>query len=164
MILRLTFFNPVWLAVVVAGLALAPAGARPANAAEIPDAQALIDGCWEISLEKRSTPTTAIIREGILDTVLCLENVVVDQFRLYNPRLSLPRDNDPKTTTIDKVGKKLEELRFSAGGLYWWIFTDNPGCDPTCGTMKHTFHLSENARILERMIRIMIEQRKEYRF
>ncbi len=130
----------------------------------IPNAQTLIDGCWEGSLAKRSNPSIEVIRSGILDTVLCLEAVIVDQFSPYSPNLSLPYEKEQELTTIEKVKTKLKNLRFAAGGLYWWIYMDNPGCLPTCGTIYATFHLSENAKILEQMIRVMIDQRKEFNF
>ena len=66
--------------------------------------------------------------------------------------------------TRKELREKLEALRHSVGRLYWVIMNENPGCIPTCGTIKHTRHLSEVADVLERMIRTMIEQRKEYGF
>ena len=143
---------------------LSPSRAWGAEPKAIPNAQTLIDGCWEGSLAKRSIPNTASIRSGILDTVLCLEAVIVDQFSLYSPNLSLPYEKEQGLTTTEKVKAKLKNLRFAAGGLYWWIYMDNPGCLPTCGTMYATFHLSKNARILEQMIKVMIDRRKEFNF
>jgi len=146
------------------GLFVYPFHAMGVEQKTIPDAQALIKGCWEGSLAKRSNPNTEIIRSGILDTVLCLEAVIVDQFTLYAPNLSLPYEKEQGLTTSEKVKAKLKNLRFAAGGLYWWIYMDNPGCLPTCGTIYATFHLSENARILEKMIKAMIDRRKEFNF
>lgn len=117
-------------------------------------AQKLIDDCWAASLEKRSNPDISVIRSGILDTVLCLEDIIENQFKLYPKRLFTPGE----------VKERLKALRFSAGRLYWYIYNENPGCDPTCGLIKHTYHLSSLAKILETMIHEMIVQRKEYGF
>ncbi|HJO74559.1 MAG TPA: hypothetical protein QGH84_05035 [Rhodospirillales bacterium] len=147
-----------------AGQFFSPSRAWSAAEKGVPDAQTLIDGCWEGSLAKRSNPNTEVIRSGILDTVLCLEAVIVDQFSLYSPNLWLPHEKEQGLTTTEKVKAKLKNLRFAAGGLYWWIYMDNPGCLPTCGTIYATFHLSENAEILEIMIRVMFQKRKEFNF
>ncbi len=119
-----------------------------------PEAQKLIDECWAASLEKRSTGGTPEIREGILDTVLCLEGIIEDQFKLYPKHVTAPGE----------VKERLKALRFAGGKLYWYIYNGNPGCNPACGTMYYTFHLSELARILERMIQEMIHQRVKYKF
>jgi hypothetical protein len=121
---------------------------------KIPDAQALIDKCWAISLKKRSSPAIADIVNGHHDTLDCLERVIEEQFKLYPENLLAPGE----------VKKKLRNLQRSAGKLYSLIYNENPGCMPTCGTMYHTFHLGELARILEHMIHVMIGRRKEYKF
>ena len=113
-----------------------------------------IDKCWADSLEKRSNPAIPVIRDGILDTVLCLEGIIEDQFKLYPKNLFTPGE----------VKERLKALRFGAGRLYWYIYTENHGCMPSCGTMYATFHLSELAKILERMIQEMFHQRVKYEF
>ena len=113
-----------------------------------------IDKCWAASLDKRSNPANPIIRDGMLDTVLCLEGVIEDQFKPYYDT----------QITASEVKKRLKELRFGAGRLYWYIYNENPGCMPSCGTMNYTSHLSELARILEHMIQQMFHQRVDYRF
>ncbi len=113
-----------------------------------------IDECWAASLEKRSNPANPIIREGILDTVLCLEGIIEDQFRLHYGTL----------ITASEVKERLKSLRVGACRLYWYIYNENPGCMPSCGTMYYTSHLSELTRILERMIQEMFHQRVKYEF
>ena len=117
---------------------------------EIPEAQALIDACWDISLEKRSKDN-ASAREGFLDTVLCLEEVILDQVEILF---------EDDVLTREQAKKELRILRFAAGGLYWKIYNENRGC--FCGTMYYAHHLWENAQILESMIKEMIRQREKY--
>ena len=123
---------------------------------KIPDAQALIDKCWAISLDQRSTSSIQLNRRGHLRTVLCLENSILEQIKIF--------DFSKYTLTEEQAREKLKELRFSVGKLYWAIFNENPGCVPTCGTIYHTRHLWEIAKTLERMLKIMIGRRKEYKF
>ncbi len=151
--------NRLILALVLVGLVGTAVAEHPRERRappDIPDAQALIDACWAMSLAKRSSVNNPKIREGILDTVLCLEDVIADQYSYFGYSESI--------LTRKELREKLEALRHSVGRLYWVIMNENPGCIPTCGTIKHTRHLSEVADVLERMIRTMIEQRKEYGF
>ncbi|MDP6388991.1 MAG: hypothetical protein QF654_03760 [Alphaproteobacteria bacterium] len=147
------------LAAIVLALAAAPwpAGAGgPVTTYQGPEAEVLIKACWDKTLEERSIGSTARTRAGILKTVLCLEEVILDQFEVLFP--------GGVVLTREQAAEKLKALRFAAGGLYWDIYNNNGGCAPGCGTMYHTFHLSENAIILEDMIRKIIRTRKEYGF
>ncbi len=117
-------------------------------------AQVPIAKCWADSLEKRSNPANPVMRDGMVDTVLCLEGVIEDQFKLYPKNLFTPGE----------VKERLKALRFGAGRLYWYIYNENPGCIPSCGTMYYTSHLLELTRILERMIQEMFHQRVKYEF
>jgi hypothetical protein len=133
------------------------------NPVERPDAEAMIKACWDASLEKRSG-TNVEIREGVGETVLCLEERIVEQFKLFDPNLTLYDSPDDQRTTTEKVEKKLDEFVGAASALYWWIYNENPGCDPSCGTMYYTFHLMESALLLERMLKVIVAQRIEYGF
>ena len=76
--------NRLILALVLVGLvgtALAEHPRERRAPPDIPDAQALIDACWAMSLAKRSRVNNPKIREGILDTVLCLEDVIADEIK-----------------------------------------------------------------------------------
>ena len=66
----------IFIAVIGLGCAF-PAFAKD-NSTPIPNAEDLIKHCWDISLEKRSMQNTAMIREGNLDTALCLRQEVMD--------------------------------------------------------------------------------------
>ena len=119
-----------------------------------PEAEELIKACWDKTLEERSI--SARVRSGMIKSVLCLEAVVVGQFDALFP------DSGPVSREQDI--KKLKTLLKAAGELYWDIYTRNAGCEPGCGWINHTFHLSGMAHILEYMIREIIRVRKEHRF
>ncbi len=120
------------------------------------DAQALIDACWAISLEDRSSGVTARHREGALNSALCLEEVILDQVDVLFP--------DGEYLSREQAAEKLERLRFAAGSLYWSIYNENIACDPSCGTMWHPMHLASHAQILEQMIRDIAYVRNYHRF
>ena len=124
----------------------------------------MIKACWDATLEQRSSPVTGHIYDGILDSVLCLEDRIVDQFKVFNPNLTSPLAPEDKRPTVEKVREKLREIRTSAGTLYRWIYNANPGCTPHCGTMYYTFHLSETATIYEKMLKTIVAQRIEYEY
>ncbi len=118
------------------------------------DAQALIDACWAISLEDRSSGVTAQMRRGALKSVLCLEEVILDQVEILFP--------DGEYLSREQAAEKLEQLRFAAGSLYWSIYNENIACDPSCGTYWHDLHLHGNAHILEHMLREVVRVRNMY--
>ena len=120
------------------------------------DAQALIDACWAISLEDRSSGVTAEMRRGALKSVLCLEQAILDQVEILFP--------DGEYLSREQAAEKLEQLRFAAGSLYWSIYNGNIACDPSCGTMWHVMHLASHAQILEQMIRDIAYVRNYHRF
>ena len=147
------------LATIVLALAAAPWPARaggPVGTYDGPEAEVLIKACWDKTLEERSMPSAARIRSGMIKSVLCLEADVVGQFDALFP------DSGPVSREQDL--KKLKTLLKAAGELYWDIYTRNAGCEPGCGLMPQTFHLSGMAHILEYMIREIIRVRKEHRF
>lgn len=117
------------------------------------DAEKLIKACWDISEEARASGVTAVMRSGTLDTVLCLEQVILDQVEVLF---------EPEYLSRTEAQKKLKRTRMAYGGLYWSIYNEHRGCDPMCGTIRHVFHLAENARILEKMIRDMVKERNEF--
>lgn len=153
------------MAIFAAGMIALYAGQVQAggNTPPRPDADTMIKACWDASLAKRSG-TNAEIREGTLDTVLCLEDRIVDQFKHFAPDLKFHFAPDDDRPTTEKVREKLKEIRFSVGALYWWIYNENPGCKPSCGTLNYSLHLTANAHVLEQMLRDVVAQRVEYGF
>ena len=76
------FKSPIFISITLFGLASnAPTLAAEKNSVDpksIPNAEDLIKHCWDISEEKRSTPKTGLMREGHLDTALCLEQEIIN--------------------------------------------------------------------------------------
>ena len=144
----------LWLAVILLTMETIQPGQAGSAAKEIPDAQALIDACWTISLEDRSSGNTPRMRNGALETVLCLEKVILDQVDILFP--------DGKYMSRKKAQEHLVQISFGLGKLYWSIYNEHIGCDISCGTMFHVMHLPPIADALEDMIRVMISQRQEY--
>ena len=120
----------------------------------IPDAQVLIDACWEISRKDRESGVTGRMRNGHADTIVCLEEVILDQLQPLFP--------DGEYLSRQKAREYLDMIQIGVQKLYWSIYNEHAGCDPFCGTIYQVFHLSPNARILEEMIRRLVRQRKEY--
>ena len=125
------------------------------------NAEAMIKACFDKTIGK-SAGTTAANREANLQNVLCLEDRIVDQFKVFNPHLRFPSAPDDDRSTVDKVREKLKELRFSVGPLYDWIYNENPGCDPGCGTMYDSIHLFAVSRVLEQMLKDIVAQRLDH--
>ena len=118
------------------------------------DAKALIKPCWDLSEEKRSSGVTATMRQGTLDTVLCLEKVILDQVEILFP--------DGENLSRAQAEEKLERLRFAVGSFYWSLYNGHVGCKGFCGTMWQVLHLAKNADFLEQMIRDIADQRNRY--
>tara|TARA_R110001592_G_scaffold283010_3_gene550882 strand:+ start:12110 stop:12586 length:477 start_codon:yes stop_codon:yes gene_type:complete len=133
------------------------------NPVERPDAEAMIKACWDASLEKRSSPSIRMIYDGIYDTVLCLEDRIVDQFKDFSPNLTYYDTPNDERPTIEQVRDRLKGIRHSSGALYWWIYNENPSCERNCGEIFYTFHLTENAAMLEHMLKVMVAERLRLR-
>ena len=133
----------------------APAAVAGAEPFQPIDAKALIKPCWDISEEKRSSGVTATMRQGALDTVLCLEKVILDQVEILFP--------DGKYLSRAQAEEKLERLRFALGSFYWSLYNEHTGCKHFCGTMWQVFHLPKIAHVLEGMILDIAEQRNQYK-
>ena len=137
-----------------AGQFVSPSHAWSATRKDVPEAQTLIDACWEISRKDRESGVTGRMRSGSADTIGCLEEIVLDQVDALFP--------DGKYLSRRKAREYLDMIEIGVQKLYWSIYNEHVGCDPFCGTMYQVFHLSPNARILEDMIRALVRQRKEY--
>ena len=120
------------------------------------DAQALIDACWAISLEDRSSGVTGRMRHGAAKTVRCLEDVILDQVEILFP--------DGEYLSREQAKQKLDALAEAVQTMYWSIYNGNIACDPSCGTMWHVMHLASHAQILEQMIRDIAYVRNYHRF
>lgn len=133
---------------------LSPSRALGTEPKEIPNAQILIDACWELSRKDRESGVTGRMRNGAADTVVCLEDIVLDQVDALFP--------DGKYLSRQKAREYLDMIEIGVQKLYWSIYNQHAGCVPLCGTIYHVMHLPPNARILEDMIRALIRQRQEY--
>jgi hypothetical protein len=111
-------------------------------------AQKAIESCWEIS-EKDRAGSTASVREGTLNSALCMEEHIVELSKKYffphSPHLVL------------EVKEDLEKTRAGYGRLYWNLYNSLDHCFEGslglgCGTLYHTFHNAEYAKLLEGVI------------
>ncbi|HIC81211.1 MAG TPA: hypothetical protein EYH07_15030 [Kiloniellaceae bacterium] len=116
------------------------------------DAQPMIDACWAQTYELRAG-STADAREGILRSVLCLEERVLDQFEVLF---------SPTVLTREEAAKQLDTIRMSYGGLYWKLYNEHQGC-LFCGTQHHTSHVSALARLMEQILHAAVDQRNRYK-
>ena len=133
----------------------APAAMAGAEPFQPIDAKALIKPCWNLSEEKRASGVTATMRQGTLDTVLCLEKVILDQVEILFP--------DGKYLSRAQAEKKLERLGSAIQTFYWSLYNEHTGCKHFCGTMWQVFHLAKNAHVLEGVIRDIVDQRNQYK-
>jgi hypothetical protein len=118
------------------------------------DAQAMIDACWDLTIEQRSG-SNADAREGILLSDLCLEERIADQFEALF---------DPEVLSREEVAQELKAIRFAYGGLVWKLYNEHEGCPRGhCGTIYFTFHVSEVAHFMEGFLRKVVDQRNEYK-
>ena len=82
-----------------------------ADSKAIPDAQTLIDACWEISRKDRESGVTGRMRSGAADTVGCLEEVVLDQLQPLFP--------DGKYMSRKQAQEHLDRIQIGVQKLYW---------------------------------------------
>lgn len=136
----------VWL------LTTTPPSAGGVEPFEPIDAQTIIDTCWEETYDLRAG-TTADAREGILLSVLCLEERILEQFEVLF---------SPGDLTKEEAAAQLETIRMSYGTLYWKLYNEHQGC-VFCGTQYYSIHLSALSRILETLLRDAVDQRNQYR-
>lgn len=116
------------------------------------DAQAMIDACWEITYQRR-LGSTVDTREGIFDSVVCLEERILEQFAALFPPTILSRET---------AARKLETTREIYTDLYWYIYNENKGCR-ICPTQYYSSDLSAWADVLERMLKDAVGQRNRYK-
>lgn len=120
---------------------------------QIPNTEDLIKHCWDISEEKRSTPNTAMMREGHLDTALCLEQEIITHAAALIEETSMTRK---------QIVSLINNLHDAYGRLYWMMYNENKGCGFSCGTIHHPRHNTQVALLYEKILWDIIDLRKEY--
>lgn len=104
-------------------------------------AQKVIDACRAISQEDRGSGVTSRMREGTLNTALCMEEhiIMLAKTELFkeSPEIS------------EKIEQGLEDLRFAYGRFYWDLYNNTDACMPLCGTFHHVRHSGKYALLLE---------------
>lgn len=143
------FVSLAWL--LLASPALAGGQEAPAEPFEPIDAQPLIDACWEKTYEQRLDVFAA--REGILISVLCIEERIVEQLDALVPQGSLSRED---------AAQQLKATRMAYGLLVWKIYNAHKQCPRnSCGVIYQSAHVSAVARLMEDLLRSIVEQRNE---
>lgn len=122
-------------------------------------AQQVIDSCWAISLEDRSSINTNRHRAGALDTALCMEEHII---MLAETKLFA---SDPEA--IERTKQNMEKLRFSYGRFYWDLFNEIDICfegpvGTGCGTAFFSSHNFHYAYLLENILHDIYEQIARY--
>ena len=118
----------------------------------VPNAEALIKHCLDISEEKRSSGGTTLMRQGGMDTIMCLEKVIISHASALIVKTAI---------TKEEIAEILKNIRTSYGRLYWNMHNNNKGCFPRCGTENY---LSSSGQIMwqfEEILRDVIKLRQE---
>lgn len=153
----MSVLRPIYGAILIAiFLTTGPAlgGGNGDRKVKIPDAQALIDECWAISLDQRSTGNTRLHVLGHERTIQCLENVALSELAMiFDQKNGLSRK---------AAQERLRSLTHAANHVYVPIFNDNKFCGSNCGMANAIAHLPEAARVLEQVIRTTFALRAAY--
>lgn len=133
-------------------LCFVPAVAGPAAPAwtEI-DAEALIAQCFAISQEDWDSGVTSRMRQGTANTIYCIEEEIVRHATAFFA-----------TRNEEEIRQLIADIGGSYAQFYWIMYNENKGCDPSCGTVAHLFHLSAVSALLKDILRNLISQRNEY--
>lgn len=129
-----------------------PATAGGGEPFEPIDAETLIEACRDMTYQKR-LGTTVDMREGISQSVLCLEGHLLEQFKALWSSTVFPPES---------VADEVKRLRQVYGDLYWRLYNEHEGCTP-CGTMYRTYDVGAEARLLEQILRDAVKQRNKYK-
>ncbi|MEO3429720.1 hypothetical protein AAFN88_12720 [Pelagibius sp. CAU 1746] len=130
----------------------AQAGGNRPEPYEPIDAQAMIDACWDMTYDQR-LGSTAATRDGIFDSIVCLEERILEQFAALFPATVLSRES---------AARKLEITRETYTDLYWHIYNENKGCR-ICPTQYYSSDLIAWSDVLERMLKDAVGQRNRYK-
>lgn len=108
-------------------------------------AQEAIDACWAISLEDRNSGVTSRMRQGTLESALCMKEHII-----YLSENVLFKDQ-PEVQS--EVKDSLENIKKGTGRLYWHLHNSHEYCGLSpCGTMYTMFHNSQFAEQMENII------------
>jgi hypothetical protein len=141
--------SPVIGLLIALGLPLA-AGAASPDWAEI-DPEPLIDRCWSISQEDRDSGVTVLMSQGAANTIDCLEEEIVRHATAFF-----------KTKNEEEIRQLVSDLDKPYAEFYWVMYNENKGCEPSCGSMYHMFHVGALASLLENILRDLVSQRNYY--
>lgn len=135
-----------FLFILLACLISLPARGEDHSAQAEKAAQKIINACWTLSEEDRDSGVTARMREGTLNTALCMKKHI-----LALSKQVLFKD-DP---LIQKdVAEDLDKIHHGVGGLYWNLHNSHDSCSQNpCGTMYHVLHNGALAHTMEDILR-----------
>ncbi|MBT3238041.1 MAG: hypothetical protein HOK06_00240 [Rhodospirillaceae bacterium] len=136
-------------------LAIAGGGKKPHPSEPIPNAQTLIDACWAISLELRSSISNADMRAGNLKTALCLSDEIAKNASVVI---------DDSMLSKEEITKKMVKIKDAYGSFYWSLYNDVEACGLSCGTENTIYHNWSLAKLYERILTDVVNQRKKYKW
>ncbi len=156
--IRVLQFAALGVALTMLPLSAAAVPAEPTDSPvlkrALAEAQKSIDGCWAESLKDRSSWADALNRRGHARTVVCLKRSALKEMaRIFEKGKGL----SPK-----QANQKIDALLAAANSLYWPIYNENVHCGRVCGFANDHAPLSEQADILEILIRTVISLRHSY--
>lgn len=132
----------------------ASASESPIREKALTEAQKSIDRCWAESLKDRSSRSIAFNRRGHARTVGCLKKTALEEMaRIFE---------ENKGLSGQQSDQKIEALLEATANLYWPIYNQNDSCGTVCGMANDYSHMSEQAEILEILIRSVIQLRRSY--
>ncbi|OEJ65629.1 hypothetical protein [Magnetovibrio blakemorei] len=142
-------------AILVWGTIPATAGgnAKTTPKVDIPNAEELIKHCWDISKEKRAEIYEKSWREGHLDTALCLEQAIIDNASILIYEGFYSRE---------KIESEIRLVGKTYGNFYSAMYNENKACSPSCGTIRHTWHISKISKLYESILEDIIALRVEH--
>ncbi len=118
------------------------------------DPQTLIDECVEKQRSLLDTGVTGVMREGMANVVVCLQDVIVDL---------TPVVFEPEVRTPEETRAMLDTMSKAYQSFMWQLYNEYRGCPAYCGTFYHIFHLDEYAMVLSTIINRMVDQMNEAR-
>lgn len=132
-------------------LYFAPAAAGAAPAWTEIDAEALVAQCWAISQEDRDSGVTSRMRQGTANTIDCFAEEIVRHATAFF-----------RTRSEEQIRQLVEDIGMPYAEFYWVMYNENVGCEPSCGTVYHVFHVGALSALFEDMLRKLISQRNFY--
>lgn len=119
-----------------------------ASVESLPKPKTIIDECWAISLEDRSSINSDRQREGGLNTVLCLKDAILD--------LRDSRTEDEAWPPALEMDRELDRFSFAVQRFYWTVGNDSEFCGTFCGSTWFSVHLPPVSNFFSDYIRIMV--------